>query len=37
MQGSKTGDLYVIVHVNMPKKITGEQKKLIKNLAELGL
>jgi curved DNA-binding protein len=37
MQGSKTGDLYVIVHVNMPKNITGEQKKLIKNMAELGL
>jgi len=37
MHGSGTGDLYVVVYVNMPKRITGEQKKLIKKLADAGL
>ena len=37
MHGSEKGDLYVIILVNMPKKITAEQKKLIKKLSDSGL
>ena len=31
------GNLYVVVHINMPKELTEEQKKLIKKLAKKGL
>ena len=37
MKGSGSGDLYVRVLVNMPKKLTEQQKKLIAQLAETGL
>jgi len=37
MKGKGKGDLYVFVSVNMPKKLTKEQKKLIEELADIGL
>ena len=37
MKGKGKGDLYVIVKVNMPKKLTAKQKKLIEELADTGL
>jgi curved DNA-binding protein len=37
MKGKGKGDLYVIVKVNMPKKLTIKQKKLIEELADTGL
>ena len=37
MKGKGKGDLYVIVKVNMPKKLTTKQKKLIEELADTGL
>lgn len=37
MKGDGKGDLFVIVLVNMPKKLTEEQKKLVGQLAESGL
>jgi curved DNA-binding protein len=37
MKGSTTGDLYVTVSVDIPKKLTGEQKKLMKKLAATGM
>lgn len=37
MQGGGHGDLYVVVNVQMPRKLTAEQKKLIDQLAEAGL
>jgi curved DNA-binding protein len=37
MKGNRTGDLYVKIQVNLPKKLTGEQKKLVEKLAEAGL
>ncbi len=37
MQGSGRGDLYVMVQVAMPQKLTAEQKKLIEQLALTGL
>ena len=37
MHGKGQGDLYVHIHINMPKKLTKKQKKLIEQLAETGL
>ena len=37
MTGSGNGDLYVLIHVNIPKKLTDEQRKLIEKLAAAGL
>ena len=37
MRGKKKGDLYVHVHVVMPKRLNKEQKKLIEKLAQTGL
>ena len=37
MKGGGRGDLYVVVHVNIPSSLTAEQQKLIAQLAETGL
>ena len=37
IKGSGSGDLYVVIHVLIPKKLDENQKKLIKRLAEAGL
>ena len=37
MHRKNKGDLYVYIHVNMPVKLTKKQKKLIEQLAEIGL
>jgi curved DNA-binding protein len=37
MHGKDKGDLYVYIHVNMPVKLTKKQKKLIEQLADVGL
>ncbi len=37
MQGGKKGDLYVRIHIQIPRHLTSEQKKLIEDLAETGL
>ncbi len=37
MKGRGKGDFYVLIHVNIPKHLTIEQKKLIKKLAEAGM
>lgn len=37
MHGKGQGDLYVRIHVNMPKRLTKKQKGLIEKLAETGL
>jgi curved DNA-binding protein len=37
MQTGKQGDLYVQVHVAMPKSLAGKQKELIEKLAQAGL
>jgi len=37
MHGKSQGDLYVHIHVNMPKRLTKKQKGLIEQLAETGL
>jgi curved DNA-binding protein len=37
MKGSKRGDLYVCLHIQIPKHLTGEQKELVEKLAETGL
>ena len=37
MHGKGQGDLYVYIHVNIPKQLTKKQKKLIEELAETGL
>lgn len=37
MQGSGRGNLYVIVNIQMPRKLTDEQKKLLTDLAATGL
>ncbi|MFO7750388.1 MAG: J domain-containing protein [Desulfobacteraceae bacterium] len=34
---SRCGDLFVVIHVDMPKELNGEQKKLIDKLAKTGL
>ncbi len=37
MKGHKKGDLYVTVAVDIPKKLTREQKKLVEKLADTGV
>jgi len=37
MKGSSKGDLYVTVSVDIPKKLTPEQKKLVDELAATGM
>ncbi len=37
MNGGRTGDLYVTIHVAMPKKLNEAQKKLVEKLAQTGL
>jgi len=37
MRGKKRGDLYVHIHISMPKHLNKEQKKLIKELQATGL
>ena len=37
MHGKGQGDLYVNIHVNMPKRLNKKQKALIEQLAETGL
>jgi curved DNA-binding protein len=37
MHGKSQGDLYVHIHVNMPKRLNKKQKALIEQLAETGL
>ena len=37
MHGKGQGDLYVHIHVNMPKRLTKKQKGLIEQLTETGL
>lgn len=37
MKGSGSGDLFVIIHVKTPKKLTDEQKKLVRKLADAGM
>ena len=37
MHGKGQGDLYVRIHVNIPKRLTKKQKGLIEQLAETGL
>jgi curved DNA-binding protein len=37
MHGKSQGDLYVHIHVNMPKRLNKKQKGLIEQLAETGL
>jgi curved DNA-binding protein len=37
MHNKGKGDLYVRIHVNIPKKLSKEQKKLIEQLAKTGL
>lgn len=37
MKGSKRGDLYVCLHIQVPKHLTAEQKALAEKLAEAGL
>ena len=37
MNAKDQGDLYVYIHVNMPKQLSENQKKLIKQLANTGM
>jgi curved DNA-binding protein len=37
MKGTTRGDLYVLIHVDMPKKLTEEQRNLVEKLAAAGL
>jgi curved DNA-binding protein len=37
MKNHKKGDLFVLIHVSIPKKLTNEQKKLVNRMAESGL
>jgi curved DNA-binding protein len=37
MQGAGKGDLYVNIQVNIPKRLTGKQKKLVEQLEKTGL
>jgi len=37
MKHSGSGDFYVNIHINMPKKLTGEQEELVKKLADTGI
>ncbi|MFW6081472.1 MAG: DnaJ C-terminal domain-containing protein [Desulfosalsimonas sp.] len=37
MRGGTNGDMYVVVNVNMPKKLNKKQRELVESLAETGL
>lgn len=37
MTGGQKGDLFVTIHVDMPKNLTKEQKEAVRNLEALGL
>ncbi len=37
MQGKKKGDLYVSIHIDIPRNLNAEQKSLIEKLAASGL
>jgi curved DNA-binding protein len=37
MKGSKRGDLYVCLHIQIPKHLTAQQKELVEKLAETGI
>ena len=37
MKGSQKGDLFVMIHINTPKKLTEEQKNLVEKLADTGM
>ena len=37
MTGDKTGDLFVVIYVNMPKELDKEQKNLVEKLVQTGL
>jgi curved DNA-binding protein len=37
MKGGKKGDLYLKIQLKLPKKLTDEQKKLVKELAATGM
>jgi len=37
MKGIERGDLYVVVHVNIPQQLTPQQRKLVMQLADTGL
>ena len=37
MKGGKKGDLFVRIHIQIPKQLTNEQKKLVEELAETGI
>ncbi len=37
MRGGKNGDMYVVINVNMPKKLNKKQRELVESLAETGL
>lgn len=37
MNSKGQGDLYVHIHINMPKKLNNKQKKLVEQLADTGL
>jgi len=37
MKSSKKGDLYIVIDVDVPKKLTDEQRKVFEQLAKTGL
>lgn len=37
MKGGRKGDLFVRIHVDIPRELTAEQKRLVEKLAETGL
>ncbi len=37
MKAKGKGDLYILIHINIPEQLTVQQEKLIKQLAKIGL
>jgi curved DNA-binding protein len=37
MKGNGCGDLFVVIHISLPKKLTAGQKELIQELSKTGL
>ena len=37
MRGKGKGNLYVLIHIDLPSKLTREQKKMVEKLAATGL
>ncbi|MFP3999435.1 MAG: DnaJ C-terminal domain-containing protein [Desulfobacterales bacterium] len=37
MRGEAKGDMYVIININMPKKLNKKQREIVESLAETGL